>query len=167
MANCSIPNSIPATGRISTPSSRRSKKQNDRAEVSVIQRSVLNACARSIGICCPLRVQKRRQAAALQSAFRARRVPRSTFDVRRSAFSFLWRVKGAWWPSRSSKPSSLRKWQGRFDSYPLRQFFHIVILRRAQRSRRIPWRYREIIHRDFSTSLGMTSASKGGEPHVA
>jgi hypothetical protein len=29
-------------------------------------------------------------------------------------------VKGAWWPSRSSKPSSPRKWRGRFDSYPLR-----------------------------------------------
>src|SRR6266511_5083172 len=35
--------------------------------------------------------------------------------------SEIGRVKGAWWPSRSSKPSSPRKWRGRFDSYPLRQ----------------------------------------------
>jgi hypothetical protein len=33
------------------------------------------------------------------------------------------RVKGAWWPSRSSKPLSIPHMQGRdrFDSYPLRQ----------------------------------------------
>src|SRR5205823_4692437 len=34
----------------------------------------------------------------------------------------LRRVKGAWWPSRSSKPLSVRQPpdRGRFDSYPLR-----------------------------------------------
>ena len=37
--------------------------------------------------------------------------------------SALRRVKGAWWPSRSSKPSSPRKWRGRFDSCPLRFCF--------------------------------------------
>ena len=45
------------------------------------------------------------------------------FGVGRWAFSISGRVKGAWWPSRSSKPSSLRKWRGRFDSYPLRLDF--------------------------------------------
>ena len=41
-----------------------------------------------------------------------------------SALSFPRRVKGAWWPSRSSKPLSVRHspGRGRFDSYPLRLF---------------------------------------------
>src|SRR4029077_9823523 len=39
-----------------------------------------------------------------------------------STFSFsVRRVTGAWWPSRSSKPLSVRKSRGRFDSCPLRQ----------------------------------------------
>ena len=41
-------------------------------------------------------------------------------DVERWEFSFSRRVKGAWWPSRSSKPSLTGNGQGRFDSYPLR-----------------------------------------------
>jgi hypothetical protein len=51
-------------------------------------------------------------------------VRRSMFDVGRSAFSLHRRVKGAWWPSRSSKPLLVRQLpdQGRFDSYPLRFF---------------------------------------------
>ena len=109
MANCSIPNSSPASGRISTRSLRRSRKQNSqpRASVSVIRRSAFS-------------LQERRQAAALQSVFRAPEIRRWTLDVRRWVFSAIRRVKGAWWPSRSSKPSSPRKWRGRFDSYPLR-----------------------------------------------
>ena len=110
MANCSIPNSSPASGRISTRSLRRSRKQNSQplASVSVIRRSAFS-------------LQKQRQAAALQSVFRAPEIRRWTLDVRRWVFSAIRRVKGAWWPSRSSKPSSPRKWRGRFDSYPLRQ----------------------------------------------
>ena len=106
MANCSIPNSSPASGRISTRSLRRSRKQNSQpgASVSVIRRSVF-------------RLRKQRQAAALQSALRAGKI-QSVINNRQSAIR---RVKGAWWPSRSSKPSSPRKWRGRFDSYPLRQ----------------------------------------------
>ncbi len=116
MANCSIPNSTPATGRTSTTWSRRSKKQNSPA------RSLLDVCWQLIGVGRGSSdVQKRRRAAALQGAPRAQKIPRCTLGVQRSAFSFLWRVKGAWWPSRSSKPSSPRKWRGRFDSYPLRQ----------------------------------------------
>jgi hypothetical protein len=92
MANCSIPNSIPATGRTSTPSSARSKKLN---KLSLLLSfdvgcSTLSAC---------------------RAVARRRRVGR---------FLFLWRVKGAWWSSRSSKPSSVRKSRGRFDSCPLR-----------------------------------------------
>jgi hypothetical protein len=115
MANCSIPNSTPATGRTSTTSSRRSRRLNSTTppgeaigltavtELSIrkvfnAQRSIqavgrwtLEACSRFIG-------------------------------VGRSTFSFYGRVKGAWWPSRSSKPSSPCKRRGRFDSYPLRSF---------------------------------------------
>ena len=116
MANCSIPNSSPASGRISTRSLRRSRKQNSqpRASISVIRRS-------------EFRLQRRRQVrhvesvraqtAASKSATAARKI-QSAIRNRQSAIR---RVKGAWWPSRSSKPSSPRKWRGRFDSYPLRQ----------------------------------------------
>ena len=130
MANSSIPNSTPATGRTSTTSSKPSRKRNNRAHVSGIQPSVLNACARFSGICGASCVRKRRQVrhgesalwrtGALQSALCLRKIPRWMLDVRRSPFSSFRRVKGAWWPSRSSKPSSPRKWLGRFDSYPLR-----------------------------------------------
>ncbi len=143
MANCSIPNSSPASGRISTRSSRRSRKQNSqpRASVSVIRRFAFS-------------FQERRQVrhveselwrtGALQSALRARKIrsairnpqPRrgiaeaegkaatGSGERARAASEFqsaIRRVKGAWWPSRSSKPSLPRKWRGRFDSYPLRQ----------------------------------------------
>jgi hypothetical protein len=112
MANCSIPNSSPASGRISTRSLRRSRKQNSqpRASVSVIRRSAF-------------RLQERRQVRHLESVLwrtggPAPRKIQSAICNRQSAIR---RVKGAWWPSRSSKPSSPRKWRGRFDSYPLRQ----------------------------------------------
>ena len=120
MANCSIPNSILANGRTSTRSSRRSRKRNNQRAASVV---VIPRWDSS--------VQKRRQVrhgesvlwrtAALQTALSARRTRRWTFDVTRSVFSAIWRVKGAWWPSRSSKPPSSRlAGRDRFDSYPLR-----------------------------------------------
>ena len=115
MANCSIPNSSPASGRISTRSLRRSRKQNSQPRASVIRRSAFS-------------LRERRQVrhlesvrwptAAFQSGTAARKI-QSAICNRQSAIR---RVKGAWWPSRSSKPSSLRKWRGRFDSYPLRLF---------------------------------------------
>jgi hypothetical protein len=116
MAKCSIPNSSPASGRISTRSLRRSRKQNSQpsASASVIHRSAFS-------------LQKRPQVrhvesvlwrwAAIQSTLRARKIQ----SVIRNRQSAIRRVKGAWWSSRSSKPSSSRKWRGRFDSYPLRQ----------------------------------------------
>jgi hypothetical protein len=137
MANCSIPNSIQATGRISTRSSRRSKKPNDR---EANYGSCVANCRLESGVEPPhSKARAARQtpapirrfafstfhssAAALQSARRARKVRRWMFDVRRSAFSSSRRVKGAWWPSRSSKPLSSRlAGRGRFDSYPLRVF---------------------------------------------
>jgi hypothetical protein len=117
MANCSIPNSSPANGRISTRSLRRSRRSNSAPDYfseacspatpfqawpfgfSNVQRSTLNA----------------------QGSIQT--VGRRMLDVWRSAFSLSRRVKGAWWPSRSSKPSLPRKWRGRFDSYPLRRIF--------------------------------------------
>ena len=155
MANCSIPNSSPASGRISTRSLKRSRKQNSqpRASVSVIRRSAF-------------RLQGQRQVrhldsvrwqtAAFQSGTAARKI-QSVIPNRQSAIR---RVKGAWWPSRSSKPSSPRKWRGRFNSYPLRQISNRVILSVAKRSRRIPWPGPKVSRRDSSTSLGMTSPER-------
>jgi hypothetical protein len=147
MANCSIPNSSPASGRISTRSLRRLRKQN----------SEPLACT-SANRGWWLDVRKRRQVrhvesvlwrtAALQSVLRARKIRRWALDVGRWEFSAIRRVKGAWWPSRSSKPSSPRKWRGRFDSYPLREFF-LVILSGAKRSRRIPLPYLKLLSPGF------------------
>jgi hypothetical protein len=141
MANCSIPNSSPASGRISTRSRRRSRKQNSqpRASVSVIRRSVF-------------RLQGRRQVCHLESvrwrtaAFRSGTAARKIQSAICNRQSAIRRVKGAWWPSRSSKPSSLRKWRGRFDSYPLRLFIfdfrlpiadcHVATALRAVQERR-------------------------------
>jgi hypothetical protein len=116
MANCSIPNSIPASGRISTRSLRRSRKQNSQpcGAVSVIRRLAFGFQKR-----CQVRHIESLlwRSAALQSGLRAGEIQSAILN-RQSAIR---RVKGAWWPSRSSKPSSLRKWRGRFDSYPLRR----------------------------------------------
>ena len=152
MANCSTPNSIPETGQISTRSSRRSRRPNykTRASVSVIRRWVLG-------------LQKRRQVrhcesvrwrtAPLQSAVGAREI--WMLDVGRWTFSSSGRVKGAWWPSRSSKPSSPRKWRGRFDSYPLRPNNCDSCSRFAVRNGRVA-------HRATATAI-----AKGGDTDVA
>ncbi len=116
MENCSIPNLSPASGRISTRSLRRSRKQNSqpRASVSVIRRFAFS-------------LQKRRQVRHVESelwrteAVQSVRCARKIQSVIHNRQSAIRRVKGAWWSSRSSKPSLPRKWRGRFDSYPLRQ----------------------------------------------
>ena len=115
MANCSIQNSSLAIGRISTRSLRRSRKQNSqpRASASVTRRSAFS-------------LQKRRQVRHVESVLWPKVATRSALRGQRNQSSIcnrqsaIWRVKGAWWPSRSSKPSSPCKWRGRFDSYPLR-----------------------------------------------
>ena len=116
MANCSIPNSNPMSGRISMKPSRRSKRSSSRQQTSV---SLTRRSARS--------VENRRRrhgksvlwpTTTLKSALHTRKI-KSAICKRDSTIR---RVKGAWWPSRSSKPSSPRKWRGRFDSYPLRHF---------------------------------------------
>ena len=113
MANCSIPNWRPATGRSSTTSSRPLKKQSESVAAfgtfrltRVPARNLLRS----------LKVQR----STLNAQRSTQMVGRWALDVGRWTFSSLRRVKGAWWPSRSSKPSLPCKWQGGFDSYPLR-----------------------------------------------
>ena len=57
----------------------------------------------------------------VQRPIKQLRVGRWTSEVRRWTFCDVFRrVKGAWWPSRSSKPPSAGNGRDRFDSYPLR-----------------------------------------------
>jgi hypothetical protein len=110
MANCSIPSSTPANGRILTRSSRRSKNSN-----SVSRLVSGHAALRFFNA----------QRSTLNAQPVIQLVGCWTLDLERRAFSFARRVKGAWWPSRSSKPSSSRlAGRGRFDSYPLR---HLIL----------------------------------------
>ena len=115
MANCSTPNSTQATGRISTRSSRPSRKQSNASasavEVLNLARQARSWISRVFNV----------QLSTLNAQRPIQKFGHWTLDVGRWAFSSFGRVKGAWWPSRSSKPSSPRKWRGRFDSYPLRQ----------------------------------------------
>jgi hypothetical protein len=116
MAKCSIPNSTPATGRISTTSSRRSKNISN-------ERRIFSP---TLGLTHSVELKPLSLFNAQRSTLNAQRpierVGRWMLDIERWAFSVFRRVKGAWWPSRSSKPSSPRKRRGRFDSYPLRHF---------------------------------------------
>ena len=117
MANCSIPNFSPVSGRISTRSLRRLRRRNNRAAA----RDALGPTgAAGSSFYRPCNFQR----STLNAQRSIQNVGPWTLDVGRWALDvfFFGRVKGAWWPSRSSKPSSPRKWRGRFDSYPLRFF---------------------------------------------
>ena len=115
MASYSIPNSILAIGRTSTLSSQRSRKQS--RPPARFSKSVTLAHAVAGW---PKGFFK-----AKRSAFNAQRRIKSVghriLAIDYWAFLF-WRVKGAWWSSRSSKPLSVphTRGRGRFDSYPLR-----------------------------------------------
>ena len=113
MANCSIPNSTPASGRISTRSLKRSKRRNSASTSFFVARTRANAIRGALKF-----FNAQRSTPNAQRPIQT--VENWTLDVGRWVFSSSRRVKGAWWPSRSSKPSSPRKWRGRFDSYPLR-----------------------------------------------
>jgi hypothetical protein len=126
MENCSIPNSNQAIGPISTPWLAPSKKSNSAPE------EFFGALGLTIAawswVLKPFNTQRSTLNTQLRKRSRAGRsiqtVGRWVLDVRSWAFSFsVWRVKGAWWPSRSSKPLSARKSRGRFDSCPLRSAF--------------------------------------------
>ena len=153
MANYSIPSSTPAIGRTSTPLSRRSRKQN-------------SASASFFAKLTPTKTIQPRtldffnaQRPTLNAQRSIQTVGHWTLSVGRWAFASLWRVKGAWWSSRSSKPLSVphTRNRGRFDSYPLRQICLVI-----PASRRIPCTYPKAFQRDSSSCLGMTRA-KGGD----
>jgi hypothetical protein len=123
MANCSIPNSIPAIGRILTQSLRRSKNQNE----------FWGSFCAAFSPTKPIRSWPVGFFSAESLAPNAQRLTEAVEHCMRFlgcwAFSF-WRVKGAWWSSRSSKPPSLRlAGRDRFDSYPLRLSFREAKLR--------------------------------------
>jgi hypothetical protein len=139
MANCSIPNSTPATGRTSTRSSKRSKKQSS-ASACFFADSSLSKTSRSWAV---RFFNVQRSTPNVQRSVRL--VGRWALDacsrfigVGRWTFSSIWRVRGAWWPSRSSKPSSPRKWRGRFDSYPLRGSRSIPVAVSLRKTRASP-----------------------------
>jgi hypothetical protein len=116
MANCSIPSLNPAIGRISTRSLGRSRRGNRTAARYQPLNSTKAIAPSSLGFF-------NAQRSTLNAQRSIQTIQRWMLDVGRWTFSVSRRVKGAWWPSRSSKPSSPRKWRGRFDSYPLRQIF--------------------------------------------
>ena len=147
MANCSIPNLSPPSGRISTRSLQRSRKQNSASNSFFVARIRANAIPGALKF------------------FNAQRptlnVQRSIQKVGRWLFSATRRVKGAWWPSRSSKPSSSRKWRGRFDSYPLRHFISHLRFSSAD------WPSRISDNSNRKSQFGIKNRAKGGESNVA
>ena len=148
MANCFIPNSTPAIGRTSTPLSRRSRKQNSAARIPP-----QTIAPRPLGF-----FNAQRSTLNAQRSIEA--VGRWMLGVECWAFFPLWRVKGAWWSSRSSKPLSVphTRNRGRFDSYPLRQLSVAASLcRGAHRTRQCTATQRR----------GCNNSTKGGDPHVA
>ena len=145
MENCSIPNSSPAIGPISMPSSRRSKNPDHGLHHSntptlhyssrFFVRRVTGAWWSSSTVeSCTLRLfNAQRSTLNTQRSIQTvgcwmldiGRSPRRSPSTAEAGWTFpsSRRVTGAWWPSRSSKPLSVRKSRGRFDSCPLRQFF--------------------------------------------
>lgn len=153
MANYSIPNSTPAIGRTSTPLSRRSRKQNSGAEFF----SKAISLANGVGSWTLRFFNGQRSTLNAQRPIRT--AGRWMFGVGRLAFPF-WRVKGAWWSSRSSKPLSVphTRDRGRFDSYPLR-----LISVAASPCRGEPWA------RQFTATQRRSYSAfpKGGDLDVA
>ena len=109
MGGSSIPSCNPVTGRTSTRSLSRSRRSSSNAS-AFISRSAFYVFAELLVFNAERRISRLR-------------VGRSAFGVGRWAFSSAFgRVKGAWWPSRSSKPPLAGNGRDRFDSYPLRHF---------------------------------------------
>jgi hypothetical protein len=151
MESSFIPNLNPAIGRTSTPWSPRSKKPNECGrglsaptccEYVLARRSAFDVRRSAFSPQSAIQRADEEESCRDPSpsvaswTFRLFNTQRSTLNAQRSiqtvecwalgvgrwTFSLFWRVKGAWWPSRSSKPLLIRQLsdQGRFDSYPLR-----------------------------------------------
>ena len=159
MANCSIPNSSPASGRISTTSLRRSRRRNRTATSFVVARTRRDAIRWASKFF-------NAQRPTLNAQRSIQTIGCWTLDVGRWVFPRFRRVKGAWWPSRSSKPSSSRKWRGRFDSYPLRQIFCGHPERSAAKSKD-PVAVSSADSPGFLDFARNDKLIEGGEPHVA
>ncbi|MEY2485892.1 MAG: hypothetical protein QOH39_1540 [Verrucomicrobiota bacterium] len=113
METLSIQNSNPAIGRISTLPLAQSKRRNNQSSASLAAFS-LTMADRSWAV---------RLFNAQPRNFSGPSCGRRSTPKAYRGWTFLnRRVKGAWWPSRSSKPSSVGNGRGRFDSYPLRLF---------------------------------------------
>jgi hypothetical protein len=128
MANYSIPNSTQAIGRISTPLSRRLRKQNN----SVARRGPSNlAAVTESGASRPFNPQRsiHRVGRWMLDSLRAKAfgVARLRAIYRSWAFSFCWRVKGAWWSSRSSKPLSVPRTGTEVGSIPILSAFSVAL----------------------------------------
>jgi hypothetical protein len=167
MANCSIRNSSPASGRISTRSLRQSRRQNRQqfSFGSVIRHSAFTLRKR-LQVRHVESVPWPRRIGTLQTSLCAREIRCWTLSIESREFSEIRRVKGAWWPSRSSKPSSPRKWRGRFDSYPLRQISSPHPERRAAKSKD-PTAISTADSSEFLDVARNYKLVKGGEPDVA
>jgi hypothetical protein len=111
MAKRSTPNSIPANGRTSTLSLARSRKQ--KAEDLSGKQESRKANTKDPQTACEPRSNRGPENHPAFSSL-------SCFPAFLRDFSSSRRVKGAWWPSRSSKSPLVFTDRGRFDSYPLR-----------------------------------------------
>jgi hypothetical protein len=170
MENCSIPNSSPAIGPISMPWSRQSKNPDHGLHHSntptlhyssrFFVRRVTGAWWSSSTVeSWTLRLfNAQRSTLNTQRSIQTvgcwmldiGRSPRQSPSTAEAGWTFpsSRRVTGAWWPSRSSKPLSVRKSRGRFDSCPLRQSSTIEAAVSAASSTRhvrqsdglVPWR---------------------------
>jgi hypothetical protein len=133
MESYSIPSSNRVIGRFSTPWLSRSRALNRRTTRS----SVFGVRPRTSGANessvvgwtryrePATRISINAQRSTLNAQRSTAPVGRWTLNASPARTVGRWalssgRVKGAWWPSRSSKPSSTGNGRDRFDSYPLR-----------------------------------------------
>jgi hypothetical protein len=141
MESSSIPSSKPVTGRTSTPWLNKSRRLSN---CSFVQAAHSAFGVSSAVQCLSIKdFNVQRSTPNAQRPIQPVRVGRWTLNVERWALVFFsGRVKGAWWPSRSSKPSPVSNGRGRFDSYPLRAFWSCS--RPAVSGRRCPWRHNAV-----------------------
>jgi hypothetical protein len=124
MANYSIPNSIPAIGRISMPLSRQSRKQNSvAARCGPFNLAAVNESWVPRLFNTQLRKLSRAGSSTPNAQHSIQTVGRWMLDVGR--FLSCGRVKGAWWSSRSSKPLSVPRTGTEVGSIPILSAFSV------------------------------------------